>query len=173
MEESLKLHSIDWEFRRSLAVLGAWRRQITSTRRERRSQVSALRFWKHSRLCRVFALLRNRSGQDMVPPSPSSSGGSSALWRSGLGTIPSNSEAVSAQSQWGRRQFQPCVCILFYSLVSRSHRMVAENLWQSRRWVSVVDSLRAHAATSAHDRMQVHRGIWFWKFWREATALRR
>lgn len=196
VRESLKLHSIDWEFRRSIAALGVWKRQARCTRQQLTSLACAERFWRHARLGRVMALLRSRCGQDTVtssspsPPSSSSSSSSSlsssserrvALWRSGLGAVETTQHqqvaVARSQPQGGQRSrqqqqhHQPC--ILFYSLINRSHGVVADHQWERHRLVSHVCALSAYAAASSRSRMQVHRATWFWKYWREAMALQR
>jgi hypothetical protein len=162
LQEALKLHSIDYNFKRSVSSLRVWKRSVASTCRMRNNFTAAKKFWRLSRLGRVLALLRSRCGQDEVA---AASCRRDALWRCGLGTA----ESCGARHDWETNT----PCVLFYSQINRSHRAVADNHWESRRLEFYLRSIFDHSEKCGHSRSQVHTAIWFWKYWREASALRR
>lgn len=189
IRESLKFYSIDWDFRSCVSALGVWKRLVSSIHFQRKCLISAKVFWRHARLARVFALFRSRFGQDtgsctscttylsysassmstavssessstFSSSSAKSTKRSDALWKSGLGS-------ADVESRGGKP------CVLFFSLVNRSHQVLACNQWENRRLSLYMCALMAHATTCAHSRVQRHRATWFWKYWREAIAIQR
>lgn len=146
--ESLEVHYLVDEFKRSRHSLISWNKCTRSAQHRREAFMAAELSWRRSRLSRVVYLLWSRSNQGkQLARSPRSR----ALWRSGLGAP----------------------CVLFFAQVNRSHRAVAISHSETRRLASYFSVWRERTERCGSGRCQVHAAIWFWKFWREAIAVKR
>ena len=154
MKHTLKLHSITTEFHRSLHAVTIWKKYAISKSKQSEKRAESEMFWRIARLSRVFALMRSRKGQ--LGDDQCIHDNHRVLWKSGLGTV---------------GQLSPC--ILYFSLISRSHNAVSNNHFESRRLLMGLRCLRDQAETNMYTRSQSQRSLYFWKYWREATCLKR
>jgi hypothetical protein len=166
-KESLKLHSIDTAFRVGATALAAWWAVARATRCQQRTFTTAGHHWRCSRLRRVMGLFTSRCGQEVNDNTEGVTRGGH-LWRSGLGCVDSLQGKDSEES---KQMNYPC--IMYYSQINRSHRAVANHHWEHRLSLLHFHTLLAHARACADVRTHAYRAIWFWKYWREATAIKR